>query len=223
MGGYSFDAGFLVQSIPLLLQGLGVTLELTIVSVVIGTLAGFAVCLMAMGAVKPVAWVAIAFIELFRCTPALVQLIWIFYCLPILLGIYIDPISMGILALSLNITAYNAEAYRAAIQAIPGAHLDASTAIGLSPLERTIYVVLPQAVIIATPVLVTNAIGLLQQSALVSIVGIADLMYQGKTVATATYRPIETFTAVALLYFAIALPASQAVSLIERRLRLRGV
>ena len=101
--------------------------------------------------------------------------------------------------------------------------MDASTAIGLSAFKRTIYVILPQAVIIATPVLVTNAIGLLQQSALVSIVGIADLMYEGKTIATATYRPIETFTAVALIYFIVALPASQAVSFIERRLRLRGV
>ena len=163
------------------------------------------------------------FIEIFRCTPALVQLIWIFYCVPIFLGLYIDPIPMAILALSLNITAFNAEAYRAAIQAIPNAHLDASTAIGLSAFKRTIYVILPQAVIIATPVLVTNAIGLLQQSALVSIVGIADLMYQGKTIAPGPYGPIETFTAVALIYFIVALPASQAVSFIERRLRLRGV
>ena len=223
MGGYTFDFGFLVQSVPLLLRGLGVTLELTAISVAIGTLAGFVVCLMVMSPIKPLAWLAKGFIEVFRCTPALVQLIWIFYCVPIFLGVYIDPIPMAILALTLNITAFDAEAYRAAIQAIPSAHIDASTAIGLSPWKRTIHVVLPQAIIIATPVLVTNAIGLLQQSALVSIVGIADLMYEGKTLATATYRPIETFTAVALIYFAIALPASQAVSLIERRLRLRGI
>ena len=221
MGSYTLDFSSIPQNFPLLLQGLWVTLELTGISVAIGLVGGFLVCLMAMSPFRPLAWLAIAFIELFRCTPALVQLIWIFYCVPIFLGVYIAPIPMAIIALSLNVTAYNAEAYRAAIQAIPHAHIDASTAIGLSPFQRTIFVVLPQAIITAAPVLVTNAIGLLQQTALVAIVAIGDLMYQGKTIATTTYRPIEIFSVVALIYFLISLPISQAVSWLERWVQRR--
>jgi polar amino acid transport system permease protein len=222
MGTYTLDFSFVFANLPLLMRGLAVTLELTLISVAVGLIAGFFVCLMAMSPFKPLAWIAISFIEIFRCTPALIQLIWIFYCVPIFLGVFIEPIPMAILALSMNVTAYNAEAYRAAIQSIPRAQLDACVALGLSPWERTIYVVLPQALFNATPVLLTNAIGLLQQSALVAIVAIGDLMYEGKTLATASYRPIEIFTVVAAIYFLVALPVSQTVALIERRFRRRA-
>ena len=87
---------------------------------------------------------------------------------------------MGILALGLNLAAFNAEAYRAAIQTIPSAHTDASTALGLNVFKRIIYVILPQALILATPVLITNGIGIFQQSALVALISVEELMYQGR-------------------------------------------
>ncbi|AYD00608.1 amino acid ABC transporter permease [Neorhizobium sp. NCHU2750] len=219
MGTYHFDFSIVAHSLPFLLQGLWMSLWLTVVSGVIGLIAGFLVCLLATSSFPPLRWVAVLYIELFRCTPALIQLIWIFYCVPLLFNIAFDPVPMAILALSLNITAFNAEAYRAAIQAIPSAHMDACTAIGLSSFQRTVYVILPQAVIAAIPVLVTNTIGLLQQTALVAVVGIADLMYQGKTLASQNYRPIETFTAVALIYFCISLPTARLVGYLEKRIR----
>ena len=219
MGSFTWDWNVVFNSFPKLMSGLGLTLQLTAISAVIGLVAGFLVCLMAMSKIAPLRWLAIAFIEIFRCTPALVQIVWIFYCVPIFFGIFWDPFTMAVLALGLNITAFNAEAYRAAIQTIPSSHYDASTALGLSAAKRTIYVVLPQAVMIANPVLLTNTIGLLQQTSLVAIVAIADLMYQGKSLATQTYRPIEIYTLVALIYFALSLPMSQVVSYIEARLR----
>ncbi|MBG21519.1 MAG: amino acid ABC transporter permease [Rhizobiales bacterium] len=219
MGSFTWDWNVVFNSFPKLMSGLGLTLQLTAISAVIGLVAGFLVCLMAMSKIAPLRWLAIAFIEIFRCTPALVQIVWIFYCVPIFFGIFWDPFTMAVLALGLNITAFNAEAYRAAIQTIPSSHYDASTALGLSAAKRTIYVVLPQAVMIAIPVLLTNTIGLLQQTSLVAIVAIADLMYQGKSLATQTYRPIEIYTLVALIYFALSLPMSQVVSYIEARLR----
>jgi polar amino acid transport system permease protein len=134
-----------------------------------------------------------------------------------LFNVFLDAMTMGVLALGLNLTAFNAEAYRAAIQAIPRAHLDASVALGLGWRARIQHVVFPQALRMALPVLITNAIGCFQQSALVSLVAVSDLMYQAKTLSTQTYRPIETFTAAAGIYLAISFPVSQLVTYYERR------
>jgi len=143
--------------------------------------------------------------------------VWFFYCLPMLFGLFIEPIVMGFLALGLNLTAFNAEAYRAGVQAVPREQLDASTALGLKPWQRTLHVVLPQALRSAVPVLMTNGIGSLQQSALVAIVAVSDLMYVGKSLATEAYRPLETYTLIALVYFALSLPVGQLVQYLERR------
>ena len=124
---------------------------------------------------------------------------------------------MGSLALGLNLAAFNAEAYRAAIPAIPHAHTDASTALGLNVFQRIFYIILPQALILAAPVLITNGIGIFQQSALVALISVEELMYQGRYIATQTFRPIETLSTVALIYFAVSFPVSQLVTFVERR------
>ena len=157
------------------------------------------------------------YVQMFRCTPLLIQIVWFFYCVPMLFNVFLDAVTMGVLALGLNLTAFNAEAYRAAIQAIPRAHLDASVALGLGWRARIQHVIFPQALRMALPVLITNAIGCFQQSALVSLVAVSDLMYQAKTLSTQTYRPIETFTAAAGIYLAISFPVSQLVTYFERR------
>ena len=159
-----------------MLDGLKVTLELALVSNLIGLVAGFGLSLMTLSRWFFIRWPAQLFVEFFRCTPALLQIVWFFYCLPMLFGLFIEPIVMGFLALGLNLTAFNAEAYRAGAQAVPREQLDASTALGLKPWQRTLHVV-PQALRSAVPVLMTNGIGSLQQSALVAIVAVSDLMY----------------------------------------------
>jgi polar amino acid transport system permease protein len=218
---YRLNFFFVWRHFDMLLEGLRVSLEITALTILIGLIGGFPVALMRLSRQRLLAWPATAFIEIFRCTPMLVQIVWVFYCLPILFGLSISPFASALLALGLNLAAFNAEAYRAAIQAIPRAHLDAGVALGLSPWQRVRTIVLPQALRLALPVLMTNGIGAFQQSALVSLVAIADLMYQGKLLATQTYRPIETLTTVALLYFAIAFPVAQAVKLVEDRLAAR--
>lgn len=214
---YHFDFRFLEGSFSALLDGLRVTIELAVASNIMGLVLGFLLCLLAMSRWTFVRWPAQLFIEFFRCTPALLQIVWFFYCIPMLVDVFIDPITMGVLALGLNLTAFNAEAYRAGVQAVPKEHLDACVALGLKPWQRTVYVVLPQALRSAMPVLMTNGIGSLQQSALVAIVAVADLMYIGKSLATEAYRPLETYTVVALIYFALSLPIAKLVNVIERR------
>ncbi|RZF23922.1 amino acid ABC transporter permease [Paraburkholderia sp. UYCP14C] len=215
--GYQFDFGFLHGSLDALLKGLKVTIELTFAANIMGLVLGFFLCLMVMSRWQIIRWPAQLFIEFFRCTPALLQIVWFFYCIPMMIDVFIDPVMMGILALGLNLTAFNAEAYRAGVQAVPKEHLDACVALGLRPWQRTFFVVLPQALRSALPVLMTNGIGTLQQSALVAIVAVADLMYVAKSLATEAYRPLETYSVVALIYFALSLPISRLVHMIERR------
>jgi len=214
---YQFDLFFIANGLWPLLKGLVVTLELTIAANLIGLTLGFVIALLVMSPNPILRWPFTLFIEFFRCTPALVQIVWFFYCIPIIFDVYIDAMTMGILAIGLNLAAFNAEAYRAAIQGVQSNQYDATVALGLSPFQRTVYVVLPQAFRSALPVLVANGIGAFQQTALVAIVALQDLMYMGKILATDTYRPIEVFTVIALIYFAISFPVSQLVEYIERR------
>lgn len=214
---YSFDFTGLQQGYDSLLEGLKVTVELTLAANLMGVTLGFVVALLVMSRISIIRTPVMLFIEFFRCTPAIIQIVWFFYCVPIIFDVYLDSITMGVLALGLNLTAFNAEAYRAAIQSVPKEQHDAGIALGLSPFQRVIYIVLPHALRASLPVLITNGIGIFQQTALVAIVAIQDLMYQGKSLATTTYRPIETFTLIAVIYFAVSFPVAQFVQFIERR------
>jgi len=214
---YQFDFHFLSGNFGALWDGLKVTVQLALISNVLGLTLGFGLCLLTLNRWFFIRWPAQLFIEFFRCTPALLQIVWFFYCVPMLFNVFIDPITMGVLALGLNLTAFNAEAYRAGVQAVPREHLDACVALGLRRWQRTLYVILPQALRSALPVLMTNGIGILQQSALVAIVAVADLMYVGKSIATEAYRPLETYSLIALIYFAMSLPIAQLVQWLERR------
>ncbi|MDE3028770.1 MAG: amino acid ABC transporter permease [Paracoccaceae bacterium] len=214
---YVLDIGAVTRNLGPLFQGLFVTIELTAAANVMGIVLGFGLALLVLSRFAVVRLPAILFVEFFRCTPAIIQIVWFFYCVPMLFNVFLGPITMGVLALGMNLMAFNAEAYRAAIQAVPREQIDASVALGLSPRHRIVNVILPQAMRASIPVLLTNGIGIFQQSALVAIVGVQDLMYQGKSLATETYRPIETFTVVALIYLAVSYPVSHAVGWLERR------
>jgi polar amino acid transport system permease protein len=215
---YKVNFFFVFRKFDTLLDGLVVSLELTVLSIVIGLSLGFVIALLQMAPIRPVALVAKGFVEFFRCTPALIQIIWVYYCIPIFFDVFISPFASGLLALSLNLAAFNAEAYRSTIQAIPRDHIDTGIALGLSPVQRAVNIIFPQSFLMAVPVLITNGVGIFQQSALVSVVAIADLMYQGKMLATQTYRPIETLTMVAVIYFVVALPITLLVRVAEEKI-----
>jgi polar amino acid transport system permease protein len=216
--GYSFD--FNAISLKPLLDGLIVTIELTIAANIIGVALGFPLALAVMSRFPALRLPSMLFVEFFRCTPAIVQIVWIFYCVPMLFNVFLGPITMAVLALGMNLMAFNAEAYRASIQAVPKELTDAGIALGLTPLQRTLHIVLPNALSASIPVLLTNGVGIFQQSALVAIVAVQDLMYQAKSLATETYRPIEIFTVTALIYFAVSFPVTQFVGWLDRRRQL---
>jgi polar amino acid transport system permease protein len=158
-----------------------------------------------------------AYVELFRGTPALVQLVWFYYCLPIFLGINLPGFTAIVAALTLNVAAFYGEAYRSGIQALAKDQTDSADVLGLSYFQKMYYVIVPQAFRLVIPVLLSLSISLFKDTSLVSTLGVGDLMYQGRVVATQTYRPIEILTSVAVIYFIIAFP----ISMLTRRLEIR--
>jgi polar amino acid transport system permease protein len=215
---YEWAWGIVPRALPALLVGLRMTLLITVVVMILGFLLGI---LVAAGRLarsplvnKPVA----AYVEFFRGTPALVQLVWVYYCLPIVLGIELPSFTSIVVALTLNAGAFYGEAIRAGIQAIPRDQAEAADVLGLSYVDRMRFVILPQALRIIIPVALSLSISLFKDTALVSTLGVADLMYQARVIATETYRPMEILTVAALIYFVLAFPCTVAVRVMELRL-----
>lgn len=220
MGDYNFDWGVLVEYLPLLFRGLIVTLEIAAITIVISMIAAVLVAVMRMSNVEVVRWLAQGYIELFRCTPLLVQLFWIFYALPALTGAVLPGFTSAVIALSGNLTAFMAEAYRAGFQAVPVEQIEAGRMLRLSSFQRLRYIIVPQAIKQQTPVILSLNISLFKDTALVSTIAVSDLMFNANTVSAQTYRALEVFTAAGAAYFVIAFPASIIVSRIERKSQL---
>jgi len=215
---YSFDFYFVWKNIDVLLRGLIVSLQITGISIALALVLGFLVAILRLSRNFVLSKITAGYIEFFRCTPTLVQIIWVFYCLPLILGFKISGFVCGLIALTLNLTAFYAEGYRSGIQAISKDQIEAGIALGLSYAQRTRYIILPQAVRIVIPVLLTMGIGTFLHSSLVSTVAITDLMYEGRVLASKFYRPLEVLSVVAMMYFVIAFPIAQVVRVIEVKL-----
>ena len=201
-----------------LLLGLWTTLKLTVICIVLGCALGFAVGLARTSRNIAVRAVSSAYVEFFRGTPVLVQLFWIFFCLPLMLGVELSNFTSGVVALTLYMGAITSETFRASLKSIGPEQFDACVALGLPRNVQVINVVLPQAVLRAIPTLLSNCVSLFKESALVSAVGMADLMFVGQNISNNTARPVEVLTVVALIYFVIAFPLTRAVSVIEARI-----
>lgn len=201
-----------------LLKGLATTLQLTAICIVLGCALGFFVGL-ARGSDQPaLRAITRLYVEFFRGTPVIVQLFWVFFCLPLVLGVELSNLTSAVIALTLYMGAITSETFRASLKSVGREQFDACVALGLPKRVQIANVVLPQAVLRAIPTLLSNCVSLFKESALVSAVGMADLMFVGQNISNNTARPIEVLTAVALIYFAIAFPLTRAVTGVERRL-----
>lgn len=201
--------------------GLLTTLKLTLVCVVLGCALGFLISLARTSQSRILRGASNVYVEFFRGTPVLIQLFWIFFCLPLILGVDLPNFAAGVIALTLYMGAITSETFRASLKAVGRDQMDACVALGLPRRVQIVSVVLPQAVLRAIPTLLSNCVSLFKESALVSAVGMADLMFVGENIANNTARPVEVLTTVALIYFAIAFPLTRAVSVIERRILTR--
>ncbi|WP_190237551.1 amino acid ABC transporter permease [Rhizobium sp. R634] len=214
----TLDFSILLRFENALLLGLWMTIKLTLICIVLGCSLGFLVGLARSSRNLALRAVSGAYVEFFRGTPVLIQLFWIFFCLPLLLGVELSNLASGVIALTLYMGAITSETFRASLKSIGREQLDACVALGLPNRVQVVNVVLPQAVLRAIPTLLSNCVSLFKESALVSAVGMADLMFVGQNISNNTARPVEVLTVVALIYFVIAFPLTRAVSLIEGRI-----
>ncbi len=207
----------IMRYLPLLLQGMKLTFQLTITAVAIGTIIGLFVSLCRIASFKPAAWMAKGYVDFFRGTPLLVQIFLIHYGFPQLFGMNAFPAYLsGIIALSLNSGAYIAEIFRAGIQSIHRGQMEAARSLGMNYAQAMFYIILPQAFKRCIPPLGNEFIAMLKDSSLVSVIALQELMMSGRIMQGRSYRPFETWVTVAMLYLVMTLTISQFVSYLER-------
>ena len=209
-------------------QGVEYTLLLSVVSVVLAVLPALLLALMRLSKWKPIKWLAGAYIAAFRSTPLMVQLYIIYYGLfsvikvpsyTIFGFIDISRFIPGVVALALNSSAYVAEIIRAGILAVDAGQMEAARSLGLSKAKAMMLVVLPQAIKNILPALANELVTMVKESSICSILGMAELIWGAKTVATTTYKTLSPYVLAAFIYFLINFPASKGIEAIERRMR----
>lgn len=209
-----FNVPVLIRTFPLLMQGLWVTLQIGVVSIIAGLVLGLALALVRLYGPIWAQLLARAYINFMRSIPLLVLLIIIYYALPFV-GIRLSPFLSAVSALSLVSAAYTAEIFRAGIEAIPRGQFEASSALGLSYRHMMVDVILPQAIRIVIPPLTNNCINVMKDTALASVVAMPDLLKQATQAQALAANPSPLIGA-AIIYVAFLLPLVAAVSKLER-------
>jgi polar amino acid transport system permease protein len=216
---YNWDFYTVLQSFDLFLMGVWVTFLYTAGSIAIGIVVGLAACFARLSRFWWLRLLARSYQELFRCTPLLVQILWAYYALPMLLGITISNTTAGLLTLSLYVGSFYAEIFRGGINAIDKGQREAAAAIGMSGVQSMRYIILPQAVKKMLPAFINQSVIQVKNTSLLYAISVAELTYMTAVVNSETYRPLEAYSLAAVLYFAMLFPLTQIADHFERRMR----
>ena len=195
----------------------GTTVLLTVATMAIAVPCGIVVAALRLYAWTPVRAVATVYVELFRNLPLILVVYWAFYVLPIATGLGLSPFATGLAALALNVTAYNAETFRAGIGSIRRGQLEAAMALGMSRAQAVRRIVLPQAVRRILPVLASTWVSLFKDTSLVSVIAVSELAYVAMQIRAQTFRVLEMLTAMAAIYWLLGYPQAKLVDWIQRR------
>ena len=203
---YDWQLGVLIQYWPAFLAGLAITLKLTVVSIVAGTIIGYVlgVLLSTKSAyLKPVRYLIALYNALLGWLPLLVLLVWMYYFLPVLFNIKFDGITVAYIGLSLNLSAFIADVIRGAIQEIPRSYIDAGKAIGMPFSLILRRIIFPEIVRISLPSMVALYINQFKWTTLASVLGVTELLHTADTIMIQTYRSLESYTAIAIIYLVV--------------------
>jgi polar amino acid transport system permease protein len=211
------DWGVLWSNRLLIVQAAVVTIELAVLAAIFGIVIGLAVALVRVAQVPILGRYARGYTEVFRGSPLLMQLFWIWFGLP-LIGIPINPFAAAVLGLSLNAGAYISEIFRGGILAVPRGQSEAALATGMTYVQTMRYVVLPQIVRSSLPPLIGQLISLVKDTSLASLIGFQELILMSQSIIDRTHRIFELYIGAAAVYFVICYPLSQLVRSVERRL-----
>jgi polar amino acid transport system permease protein len=200
-----------------LLQGAWTTIELTVLTMALALGGGLALAVLRMSRFRAIRAAATAFVEFFRATPLILQIYWVFYVLPATFDIRLSAFATALLGLSLNVSAFNSETFRAGITSIRRGQWHAALALGMTRGQVMRTVILPQAVWRVLPALASTWVSLFKDTSLVATIAVADLAYNALQIRARTYRILEVLTAMAVLYWAMGYPQAKLVDWIHRR------
>jgi len=211
-----------LTNLKFLVSGMGVTIYISVISIIISMLLGFIVAIPSLAKNKFLTYINIGYVEIVRAIPLLVLILWIYYGLPIMTGLSFSPFVSGIIALAISESAFQAEIFRAGINSIKQSQWEAGSSLGLTFYKRLRLVILPQAIKNILPALGNQFVYVLKMSSLVSIIGIADLTRKANELVVSTYRPLEIYTFLILEYLILILIVSFFVRKLEKKLEQGG-
>ena len=214
---YNWDFASVFVYWNVLAMGLWATFKLFIICSTLGLGGGLFMGMLRYSKTRWISYPAMLYVEIFRNTPVLVQIIWFFFALPVVTGIEISPMMAAVLGITLNTIAFSAEVFRGGIQSIEREQWEAGKAIGMSYAQSMRRVILPQALKRMLPPLTSRGIEVFKMSTLASVVAYPETLQQAKLIASYEYNPIEAYTVVALMFFIVLLPLVQLTYMLERR------
>ncbi|MDE0309976.1 MAG: amino acid ABC transporter permease [Acidiferrobacterales bacterium] len=217
----SLDFSVVWEYRVVLLKGLMVTLGLTACAAVSGLLFGTVLAIASQSAIAPLRWLVIAFVEIWRNTPLLVQLIWIHFALPLVTGINTTALESGVIGITLQASAYFTEIVRAGIESVPKGQWEAAYSLALPSRIRWTRVILPPAIRTMIPPLVNLTISFFKGTAILSILHVSELMTVTNRISNVTFKPVELFSAIAVIYFIVGIVMSKTTLRLEYFLQKR--
>jgi His/Glu/Gln/Arg/opine family amino acid ABC transporter permease subunit len=200
-----------------LFEGVKLTVLLAVTTMVISIPGGIVLALMRLSNVRALSAASATFVELFRNLPLILVVYSAYYVMPVATGLNLSPLTTGIVALSLNVSAYNSETFRAGIASIRKGQTEAAHALGMGSWQTMKEIVLPQAVRRVLPVLASTWVSLFKDTSLVSVISVGELAYTSMRIRSQTFRVLEMLTAMAAIYWLLGYPQAKVVDWINRR------
>lgn len=207
-----------VTNIMFLARGLGLTVGVAVASICLSVTLGLLFALPILSANRYLAAASRVYIELFRSIPMLVMILWVYYGVPVVLGVQLGVFVAGVIALALCDSAFEAEIFRAGLQSVDPGQREAADALGLNYRDKLRYIILPQAIRRILPPLGNQFVYMLKTSSLLSVIGLAELTRRANELVVTEYRPLEIYSFLVLEYLVLILIASRGVRWLERRM-----
>jgi His/Glu/Gln/Arg/opine family amino acid ABC transporter permease subunit len=204
-----------------LLHGVLLTIALTFVTMLVAVPGGILLAMMRLSKSRVFSGLSLAFVELFRNLPLILVVYWAFYVMPVLFDIQFSAFTTGLIALCLNVSAYNSETFRAGINSIRVGQTNAGLALGMSRAQVLQKIVLPQAWRRVLPVLASTWVSLFKDTSLVSVIAVGDLAHTALQIRSQTFRVLEMLTAMAVIYWLLGYPQAKLVDWIYRKFEVR--
>lgn len=214
---YSFEFGWLHDNLPRLVEAAGLSVRLMFMTAIASFIVGLIAGQMRMARNPLIRWPAAAYIDFFRTTPILVQIVFFFFFLPIVLNFRSDAFIAGVVALSLNYGAFFAEIFRAGVGSLGRGQTEAAHAIGMTNFQALRRIIYPQALRRMLPPIGSMFVSLLKDTSLVAILGVPELMNTAQNIGALTFRNVEVLFVVAMIYFCMTYPMALLASWLHRR------